>query len=80
MNEIIGREVSRLLGIYNAVHVMIMGRDHCLYNSCVRAEAEFDKVFNLTYSEYYFSKREEDVVVIFKVVEQQEQTNVGQGF
>lgn len=68
MNEIIGREVSRLLGIYNAVHVMIMGRDHCLYNSCVRAEAEFDKVFNLTYSEYYFSKNEEGVVVIFKTV------------
>ena len=66
MNEIIGREVSRLLSIYNVVHVMIMEQNRCLYNNCVRPGTEPDKVFNLIYSEYYFSKREEDVVVIFK--------------
>ena len=80
MNEIIGREVSRLLSIYGTIHVMIMNRNRCMYNDHVEIGVipnDPDGVFNQTYTEYYFSKNEEGVVVIFKVMEQREQTSVG---
>lgn len=80
MKECIGREVERLLCIHETLHVMILSAEKCLYNNFLRiGEVLNDMVFAQVYSEYYF-RNDDYPVVIFKVVEQQEQTNVGQSF
>lgn len=80
MKECIGREVERLLSIHETLHVMILSAEKCLYNNFLRVgEILSDTAFGNVYSEYYF-RNDDYPVVIFKVVEQQEQTNVGQGF
>lgn len=79
MKECIGREVSRLLCIHQTLHVMVLS-EQCLYNKLLQCgEVLSDVTFDKVYSEYYF-KNDDYPVVIFKVAEQQEQTNVGQGF
>lgn len=80
MKECIGREVERLLCIHETLHVMILSAEKCLYNNFLRVgEVLNDMAFAQVYSEYYF-RNDDYPVVIFKVVEQQEQTSVGQGF
>ena len=80
MKECIGREVERLLSIHETLHVMILSAEKCLYNNFLKiGEVLDDMSFAQAYSEYYF-KNDDYPVVIFKVVEQQEQTSVGQGF
>lgn len=80
MKECIGHEVARLLCTHETLHVMILSAEKCLYNNFLRAgEVLDDMAFAQVYSEYYF-KNDDYPVVIFKVVEQQEQTSVGQSF
>lgn len=80
MKECIDREVSRLLSIHETLHVMILSAEKCLYNNFLRVgEVLNDMAFAQVYSEYYF-RNDDYPVVIFKVMEEQEQTSVGQGF
>ena len=80
MKECIGHEVARLLCTHETLHVMILSAEKCLYNNFLRVgEVLNDTAFEKAYSEYYF-RNDDYPVVIFKVVEQQEQTNVGQSF
>ena len=80
MKECIGHEVGRLLCTHETLHVMILSAEKCLYNNFLRVgEVLNDTAFEKVYSEYYF-RNDDYPVVIFKVVEQQEQTSVGQGF
>lgn len=80
MKECIDREVSRLLSIHETLHVMILSAEKCLYNNFLRVgEVLNDMAFAQVYSEYYF-RNDDYPVVIFKVMERQEQTSVGQGF
>lgn len=80
MKECIGHEVTRLLCTHKTLHVMILSAEKCLYNNFLRVgEVLNDIAFEKVYSEYYF-RNDDYPVVIFKVVEQQEQTSVGQGF
>ena len=80
MKECIGHEVARLLCTHETLHVMILSAEKCLYNNFLRVgEVLNDMAFAQVYSEYYF-RNDDYPVVIFKVMEQQEQTSVGQGF
>lgn len=80
MNECIGHEIARLLCTHEKLHVMVLSTEKCLYNKFLQCgEVLSDVAFEKAYSEYYF-KNDDYPVVIFKVVEQQEQTSVGQGF
>lgn len=80
MKECVGREVARLLSIHETLHVMVLSAEKCLYNNFLKCgEVLNDMAFAQIYSEYYF-RNDDYPVVIFKVMEQQEQTSVGQGF
>ena len=80
MKECVGREVERLLSIHETLHVMILSAEKCLYNNFLKiGEVLNDMAFAQVYSEYYF-RNDDYPVVIFKVMEQQEKTSVGQGF
>lgn len=80
MKERIVHEIARLLCTHEKLHVMVLSTEKCLYNKFLQCgEVLSDVAFEKAYSEYYF-KNDDYPVVIFKVVEQQEQTNVGQGF
>ena len=80
MKECIGHEVERLLSIHETLHVMVLSAEKCLYNNFLRiGEVLNDMAFAQVYSEYYF-RNDDYPVVIFKVMEQQEQTSVGQSF
>lgn len=77
MKECIGHEVARLLYTHEKLHVMVLSAEKCLYNKLLQCgEVLDDMAFAQVYSEYYF-RNDDYPVVIFKVMEQREQTSVG---